>query len=274
MANIVAENPDHIFIEYGVNDSAFNSFNTDRTEGWWPAAEALIVQLRTQLPNAKLAFVCLTKQEEYTDEGHITARDNWIAICNHHDIPIYRIDLWLQGILGTTTPTEEQLDVYHDGAHFFEAGHAEIFNMLEDYELPHSYPLTSIGWSGDLSDYQPYHHSGDIDDFLYSPIIRDGIDNDGETGTGWADNGTARESSTVDDTIEWSGTFCSFAIDIAVQASQVTFAWDIDGGGFTQVTHQTGQSAIRPILATDRDAHTVTIKVISGTIKINRFIAI
>jgi hypothetical protein len=272
-ADVIANNPTHVVIEYAINDSAYASFGSDRTDGWWTASEALIVRLRSELPEAKLVFVCLVKQEEFATGGDIAARDRWEAICDHHDVEFHRFDLWLQQVLGTETPTEEQINVYHDGEHFTAEGHHEIFNMLEANSCPNNYPLQSAGWSGDLEDYQPYYYD-DVEDWLGDPIKRTGADNDGETGTGWADNGTARESSTVDDTISFTGTFCSFGLNVTVQASPITFAYSIDGGAYTNVTHQTGQSSIRELHATDLGEHTVTIKVVSGLVCVNQFLAI
>lgn len=267
--DIVALNPTHIFIEYAINDVSYTWLPNDRTNDWWPAAEALIRRLRTELPNAKLMFVCLTRQEEYTTQGYIDTRDNWLAICAKYDVPICRHDVWLQGVLGTTTPTLEQVALYHDGVHLTSLGYMEAYNML----LPHlpDFYSAAAQWTGDLNDYSPPIYD-DVTDFEAAPILRNGTDNDGETGTGWSDNGTARRSSTVDDTISWTGTFSSFAVD--VDAGTYTFAWSIDGGAFTNINQAPGVTTIRQLYAKTRGEHTVTIKIVSGTVEINRFLAI
>ena len=132
------------------------------------------------------------------------------------------------------------------------------------------YPHPGAGWSGSLADYQPYYYD-DVADWLHTPIRRSGTDNDGETGTGWSTVGTERHSSTVDDTIEWTGTFCSCAIALS---GPCTIAWKIDAGAYTEMVQVVGSPGLRELYATDRDVHTVTIKVVAGTVKINGFVAI
>jgi lysophospholipase L1-like esterase len=270
---VTARDPKVVFIEFAVNDTAFISGGggTDRANGWWPCQEAMIRRLRTDLPNARLVFVNLVQQEDYVSAAAVTSRDNWRALCTKYGIENFNIDTWLQGVIGTETPTEEQCRVYGDFVHFTEAGHNEITNMLEPH-LSSWYPNKGAGWTGDLEDYgDPLY--ADAADFMETPIVRTGVDNDGETGTGWADDGTARVSSTADDTISWTGTFAAFGIGITAQVGG--FQWSIDGGAYSATINQTAASAvIRPLYATDRDVHTVTIKVVSGTVKITGFLAV
>jgi hypothetical protein len=51
----VAANPTHIIFEHAINDAMYgNSGITERPNGWWTTIEALVVRLRTVLPNTKL----------------------------------------------------------------------------------------------------------------------------------------------------------------------------------------------------------------------------
>lgn len=91
-----------------------------------------------------------------------------------------------------------------------------------------------------------------------------------ETGTGWSDAGAAgRQSSTAGDTIAFTATCESYGVYRADGAT-LTVEVDIDGGGFASVT--LWQNGI-DILA-GRAAHTITIKVVSGTLRVDEFWAV
>lgn len=272
MAEIVAESPTHIVIEYAINDAAFGgTHQTTRTNGWWTCQEALIVQFRTQLPNAKLIFVNIVGEDDYHPvPAYATSRDNWNTVLDHHDVLIYKYRDWLVAKYGRV-PTEAEFNLWHDGVHLTEAGHHDVFDMIEASAANYYPPNTGAGWTSNLADYQPYNYN-DVADWMGSPIIRNGTDNDGETGTGWSTNGTARRSSTADDTISWTGTMTAFGIDL--DANNCTFAWSVDGGAYTNVNWTTGSGTIKPLSAITRGSHTVTIKVVSGTVEINRFLAV
>lgn len=268
IASIVALNPTHIFIEFAINDSVYFGANaSDRTNGWKTAMEALVVRLRTALPNARLIFINLS--DGWDSAVYQNSGDAWEALCTKHDIDHYRLEDYLTVLLGHT-PTSEEILLYHDGVHLTELGHQTVYDMLAS-ALTTYYPSIVPGWSGDLSDYQPYTYD-DISDWVGDPIIRNGTDNDGETGTGWSTvNTTARRSSTANDTISWTGTLTAFGLDMAL--ANFTIAYQIDGGDFTNINQTTTSGAIRAIFATTRGSHTITIKVVSGTVTINRFLA-
>jgi hypothetical protein len=271
LATTVGYNPTHVFVEYAINDAAYYSgdqTSSARANGWWPAAEALIRRLRVEAPTARLVFVNLGTQYG-CDLGTVyaEARDTWHALCTHYDLEEHQISRWLEDVIGTT-PSTAECNIYYDGAHFKLAGHAEIYAMLEPH-FESWFPSSGSGWSGTL----PAPLYADVADWIHPPTLRTGIDNDGETGAGWATAGTVRSSSTAGDTISWTGTFCSFAVDI-VTTSAVSLAWQVDGGDYTTVSVSVGVAAIRRLHCLDRDAHTVTVKVVSGTLQINRFLAL
>jgi hypothetical protein len=268
IADIVTAAPTHIVIEYAINDSVYFGANgSDRENGWQTVAEALIVRLRTVLPDAKLIFINLSDPldaDVYADSG-----DLWEALCAKHGIAHHRLWDYLTELLGHE-PTQEEHDLYHDGVHLTDLGQHTAFDMIEP-SMSGYYPNPNPGWSGDLADYQPYYFD-DLADWLHDPILRNGVDNDGETGTGWSTSGTARQSATADDTIRWTGTFCSFALD--TPAAVCTLAWSIDGGAYTNRNQTDTSPTIMELFATDYGEHTVTVKVVSGTVKINRFLAV
>jgi hypothetical protein len=137
-------------------------------------------------------------------------------------------------------------------------GHAAIADQIEA-------EYTNTEYSGDLPT-----RLTNCAEFEVTPIIRLGTDNDGETGT-WTTAGTGRTSSTADSTITWTGTFRSFGIDNNSVASGV-LSWQVDGGTWTNYTLTT-----TPVLISadyTLGSHTVVIKVISGTVRINEFHAI
>lgn len=101
----------------------------------------------------------------------------------------------------------------------------------------------------------------------------DGADNDGETGTGWADVGTnGRESSTAGDTITFIATFREFGLYSAGTPNTVCDV-QIDGGAWEESRYITQNGYYGGVLPDGN--HTIVIRVRSGVpIRIDQFWAI
>jgi lysophospholipase L1-like esterase len=112
--DVIDHAPDMVIIEFAVNDAS-DLVTSIRATGWQGAGEALIRRIKAALPNCKIMVVNLVQQEDYVPHaGYVSSRDKWAAIANHYGLDINRIDLWLQGVIGTPTPTQEQCQVYGD----------------------------------------------------------------------------------------------------------------------------------------------------------------
>lgn len=268
-ADVIANAPDCVIIDFAVNDS--DSLVGDRANGFLPAAEALVRRLRASLPNAMLAVIVFTWPDDYSylSSARRTARDAWIALANTYGLTLFRWDSWLEGLMGPeyTDPDVEAYFYNPPGSvHPNDAGYQTVADMIEAQ-------MTSISTSGQITPL-PDRLYAEAEDYEAEPIIRNGIDNDGETGTGWSTSGTARQSSTADDTIAWTGTFCSFGLDTNYGGGAGTLAWSVDGGAFTNYDLSASGVDNRAFWNFERGVHTVTIKVVSGTVQINRFMAI
>jgi hypothetical protein len=73
---------------------------------------------------------------------------------------------------------------------------------------------------------------------METPIVRNGTDSDGETGTWTTQATTARQSNLSNSTISWTGTFSSFGLDCQSPSSGV-LPWSVDGGAETNYTLST-----------------------------------
>lgn len=263
--DLIDHNPGLVFIDFAVNDPGTSG--GERTDDFIPASEAIIRKIRGALPNTKIVVLIFTKPENYTAGVGTVARDAWINIAATYGLEVYRLDTYLETLMPVPY-SDEDIDVYYtvSDVHPIDAGHAAIAAQVEA-------GLTSL--TNPATNPLPARIYAESEDYEQDPIIRTGIDNDGETGT-WVTSGTARQSSTANSTISWTGTFCSFGLDTLNGAGGGVLAWDVDGGGYTNIdtenTKSTGQ--VYAVWNTTRNVHTVTIKVVSGTVKINRFLAI
>lgn len=262
--------PKVVFLEFVINDTS-NESGGSRTDSWKPTAEALIRKIRTALPDTRIVVVNL--YQDRTPAFSTATYDRWNTLAAKYDCDLFDAHLYLRTVLGTETPTNEQLDPYCDGVHWTRPlGHQTIAAGM-DSSLSDWYPADAkgSGWSGDLDDYAPPVYD-DITDWESTPINRAGTDNDGETGTGWSSDGTVRQSSTPGDTISWTGTFCSFGILNPYPWTSFVVSWSIDGGAETNVT--CGSPGVTQVSNFARGEHTVTLKIVSGTAKISAFVAI
>jgi hypothetical protein len=264
MADIVATNPKLIFVDYAVNDSG-NVIPE--------SAEALVRVLRTKLPNAVITVGIFTWPDNYShmDAARRAARDLWKELITRYSLQTgdnFATDICtLEGHTEATIPdadVEKYLPAVGD-MHPNDLGHSTISNGFET-SLATILPALASQWTPPL----PTRYIANSVSYEYDPIIRNGIDNDGETGAGWSTSGTARLSSTANDTIKWTGTFSSFGLDCNYGGGAGTVAWDVDGGGYTNLD-LTNYLLDLLISSFARGTHTVTLKVISGTVRINKF---
>jgi len=234
--------------------------------------EGSIRRIRAQCPSAKIIMAIFGRFSDPATNDHAEERPNVTAfmrsIASNYGITVLDLaDLVVNSSEPMTTWYSSP-----DGVHPDTDGHSIFGNLLADIVTPSF--LGASQWTGNIADYD-YVNEESIN-FEGAGIERLGTDNDGETGLGWSTSGTSRISASADDTIKWVGIFSSFGIDAAVGVSQGVIAWDIDGGGYTNIDLST--RVVNPYLIGgylgDQTEHTVTLKVISGSVTVNRFLAI
>ena len=252
--------PELVIIDFAVNDQNETYYQA--------AAEALVRRLRTALPNAKLlASIFLEVANPVAnDPTNVKAAvaTTWKTICDHYTIPYGDFAAEVARAVGAAEHTV--LYYMSDTVHPTNAGHATAATLLEA-----ACPALFVGAqvTGDL----PARLYADTEDYENTPIVRDGIDNDGETGTGWATtDGTHRESSTADDTITYTGTFQMILRDFQIKTGVISTKVD-DGGWFNTDIGADGSNYRTHWIGT-RGVHTVIFKVVSGTVELRRFLAI
>lgn len=272
-ADVIDYSPEAVLIDFAVNDHGQSI--GDRASGFYPASEALIRRLRTALSYTTLIGLNFVWPESYSyfDSSYGNPSRMWQALASRYQLPMINFGREIMRAEGTYAPSDGETEGYLYAAgnvHPNAAGHGLIYQALKTYLRNRQNTATTRTWSASL----PARLYSEAEDFEHTPIIRNGVNNDGETGTGWSTSGTARWSETADDTIQWTGEFCSFGADYYVGASSGVVAWDVDGGGFTNLDLTALTVANRALWNLERGTHTVTFKVVSGLVRINRFLAI
>ncbi|HEX7974342.1 MAG TPA: SGNH/GDSL hydrolase family protein, partial [Anaerolineales bacterium] len=264
--DVVAKGPELVLIDFAVNDASAAGIGA-RSLGFAPAAEALIRRLRLECPAATLAINIFAWPDLYSgmDVNRRAARDRWVALAGQYGLKLYRWDTYLESLLGPGY-NDAQVEAYLLAAgdvHPNDAGHDAIFDLIS---------ADFAGFSGGSLAALPGYYEAEAADYEHEPQIVLGKDLT-RVGT-WAVDGNSVTSATAGSTASFSGTFCSFGWDTGFGAGNGTLAWSLDGGAYTSVDLALQDVANKAVWNFARGAHTVTLKVVSGSIRINRFLAI
>lgn len=257
-ADVIDKSPTLIFVDFAVNDTGDDERGS-RAGGFGPAAEALIRRLRTDAPNAQIIPIVFTWPEDYSVLSYTASRDKWAALAAHYGLACYRWDQYLETLMGAGYD-DTDVDAYlsaHGNVHPNDAGHAAAAALIQA-------SLTALGNTAPALPARLY----DCADFEATPQLINGTSLT-TTGT-WSTSGTAIISSTAGSTASWTGTCCSWGIDNNDAASGV-IEWQVDGGAWTSYTLATNDYALTNFTA---GAHTLAVRVVSGTVRINRLLAI
>jgi len=266
--DVIVYTPSVVYIDFAVNDA-----NVDRIgshlNGYASCAEALIRRLRMALPNARLYCWILTWPDDYSymTSNFRAARDKWINLANTYNLVLLRYDIYLESLMPSPyldADVEAYLNTPGD-VHPNDAG----YRAAADLAIKQAASLVS----NNLGELPPRVFPESVD-YEATPIIRMGVDNDGETGTWSTTGGTKRTSSETDAAIYWTGNFCSFGLDTNCGEGAGTIAWQVDDGPFKNKDLSATPYQAYLITNFAKGDHTITVKVISGTVTVNRFLAI
>lgn len=280
--DVTAYSPKAIFIDFGLNDSADDVLAGDRASGFAPAAEALIRVLRAACPDAKLFAWIFTYPDSYSDmtTARRNSRNKWIKLAARYGLTLLRWDTHLESVMGAGY-ADADVEVFlnaPDDVHPNTDGHYQAYTcalpQLVDLRgnYPGALPVRMYATAGDSSE-----------DFEYTPQDIDGVDNDGEANTGggggsWSTvDTTARQSSTANDTILFENiTCCSIGWETNYGGGAGSMQYSLDGGSTWSSTIDLSAqgTSIRAGTHFARAEKDVMFKVISGTVKIIRFLAI
>lgn len=260
--DVIGLNPELVIIEFAVNDH-----DTSYEKA---AAEALIRRLRTDLPSAKLAavFFLTVGSASINDPTNVSdaVLQNWKTLCELYSIPY--ADFAAEVLRAVNASEHIVGDYMNDIVHPKDLGHSTAATLLENV-MPTLFAGAQVGGALPSRIY-------DNGDYENTPTIRDGIDNDGETGTGWmtSSDGTSRESSTADDTLTYTGTFQMIIRDFQIGGSNGIVATKVDNEAWFNINLASDGSNYRTHWIGTRGAHTVIFKVVSGRVKLRRFLTI
>lgn len=234
--------------------------------------EGAIRRLRAGQPTARILVVGMPTFADNTTPGPTNSNQLMFlqALCAQYGMTYVDWPGRIQDLLDAETYTLDQL--YNDLVHPSTAGHAELKALLVE-TLTLAFINGADDWSGDLGDYPAEYDDGTFE-VADNYIARNGTDNDGTTGT-WTTDGTTLVSNDADATVTFSGTFETFGIEID-STEAFTIQHNFDGGGWATDNYTADIRAIHQLAPnfSTRGAHTVQFKVVSGTARIRRFLAI
>lgn len=248
--------PNLVVLEHAVND--------DASAFYAKSAEALIRRLRTVLPTTNIIFLAFTRvaDKDVDDATNLNQElhDRWKSLCTSYGITFISFADALKTLVDSGATLADYLA---DTVHPTAVGHQLA------HETVRSYVLTGLTGSLPTMPARTY----DCALFEAVPTWRDGTDNDAETGTGWSTTGTARKSSTANDTISWTGTFVSFGYNRTTDSTGVV-GITIDGGVEQEFNLSGYGLSINYETELSNAEHTVVFRVVSGTVGIESFITI
>ena len=262
-AEILAYSPQVIVLDHAANNLNLPVYQYQ--------LEGMIRRIRTLAPTAKIIMAIFGRFNDPATNNHVGVQPLVTAfmrlLASTYNLTLFDEDTY---VANSSDPMTTWY-VSPDGVHPATVGKVIFGNMVAAMITP-AY-MNGGQYSGSL----PAYINALAANFEGAGITRNGPDNDGETGAGWLTDGTARYTGTPNDTIKWIGTFSSFGLDTPVGAGNGVVAWDVDGGGYTNIDLSARVGA-HPFLTDDYlgsyASHTVTLKAISGLVEINRFLAI
>ncbi len=225
------------------------------------AVEAFVRRIWTSAPNCKIVFLKVFNVASNLVDANINSPSNaaqqaeFAALAAHYGIPI--IPTW-DNVATDVNAGKYQLSEYlYDTVHPRMWGHALITGWLDQV-------VTAAFLSAQQSPAMLPVRLYDNGDLEAVATIKNGNAYDSVTGT-WTPSGTTISSSAANSTVTYSGTFAS----IGRPESDGTVQVSVDGGAYQSITFGPNGK-----LLASGGAHTVTLKVISGTVTISKFWAI
>lgn len=252
----LAYNPDVVIFD-GINDG--HAFHREAMEG-------MIRRIWAARPTCKIVFVkvfSLSAGSRFDDaNANPTAMQAWQQtyedMATHYGIPTVDYEAKMQELVaGGRHLYEFLIDTVHPNA----IGHQVISSLLEPV-------LTDAFLTGTQKPAVLPARLYDDGSYENAGFGLNGTAYTSRTGT-WTDSGTTVSSSEAGATITYSGTLQSFGIDPGDGSTPPVVQMSLDGGAYSSLQTSTNGTDIG-----SRGAHTVTLKVVSGTLKIATFMAI
>jgi len=299
----LAYNPAIIIVDQAVNDNELSSSDA----GWPWLGEEIIRRIRSSSPATRIVVANFTQPSgsNATPTSNEAAVDNaWNRIATYYGCDLYRLDSAILAFLGTNATSEQIADAYFNmntdcisngyatgpfpasyctgyqtgtnpttsGVHPNNAGHALIAQGLEAILAN---PLAANDWSGNMADYP---RIGTAQDYQYQPQILLGSDlqTRGTLSGTWTVNGTQLVSITAGSTVTYTGPMIMVGLDVVLEggAWPTGLQYSLDGGAWTAVTPQNPSVWVSEFLAlaSPRSVHTLTLRLGSGTVSLNRLL--
>lgn len=271
--DVLSKKPAVVFVDQAVNDA---DLATDM-EGWPYVGEAIIRRIRTAYPRSKCVVLDFMRPigSDGTPSANTEAiRTAWSAIAARYKCEHYSMKDALLGLLGNDA-TIAEIDAYFASAgnvHPNNAGHALIATSVSQFDILKSDSFTNI------SDYD-WISSG-ASKYAKAPKVVPAsalLDSTDSSGT-WTNNGDGSvTSSTVGSELAFTGKFSVVGLDVDLQASAwpTGLQYSLDGAAYVNITPtNTNVPKCEFLELPGYDAHTIKIKLASGSASINALFAI
>ena len=249
LSTVTAISPELIIID-PVND--------DATDFRKATCEALIRKIRTTLPDCRLVLMKFFTVADQNVDANVNTPTNqttfqqWADMAAHYGVQIVDFHAAIQALVTGGAHLNTYLA---DTVHPTTAGHTVAFNELQPYLNDSQSPVAPLPA-------RLYTLSEDYED--NAPQTQLGTDYTSRTGT-WSDNGTQAVSSEAGATITYTAICHSFAI-YRVDGLTSGVEYSIDAGAYLGMNDYPPYGW--PIAS--RASHTITFRVISGTLKIDQ----
>jgi hypothetical protein len=255
LSTILAANPDLVVLD-GANDAGGNFCAK--------ALEATIRRIWAARPTCKIMAFNWFAVADQNVNANVNSPTNEAAIlelealCAAYGVTL--LDYW--GTIQQRVNSEgHNLSEYMgDTIHPDSDGHGEAYALLSPY-LPFSGGSKPTSLPSRL-----YDTNGDYEN---TPTVKLGTDYDSRSGT-WSNNGTEIISSEAGAIVRFSAT-CQSIGCFRTDGGTNTVEISIDGGAYTAMNFYPNGVEIAGGV---RAAHTIDVKVVSGTVKVTQFWAI
>jgi lysophospholipase L1-like esterase len=257
--DVVAKNPAVVLLDF-----AANATDDDVSK---QTAEACIRRVRALCPNAAIFMPLFPRFEPYAEDGSTLSNQAVITYLLSLAATYDALALDIKSIMVTAIGLGAEVSDWYtsaDGVHPDAVGHQFITDEI------------MAVWSEALFAFDGSQY-GSIPDRVYDSVEWENTEInidaiDGVAVGTWATSTTRLTSATVGSTLEFTGTFRSYGLEWLGGG----ISHSVDGGAYSAAVAASPYTDM-PVpldLTLERAAHTVTIKVESGTVEVVRFIAV
>lgn len=125
--DVIAKNPDLVFIEYAINDH----YKSATKEVAALQYETIVREIRTALPKCDIVTILVTDKDVVDNKALFDTAQGHKEIAEYYGIPVINVGQYLWTTIGQTTT--DWYDYYTDVVHPTNLGYSIYFQCIEEY---------------------------------------------------------------------------------------------------------------------------------------------